>query len=81
VGKLSAAVSDAERCIELKPEWGKGYSRLGTALFKRNDLDGAQKVGEVRAARGARARALSLHSLDHSCRIFLTRVIVALPHT
>jgi hypothetical protein len=24
VGKLSAAVEDAERCIELKPEWGKG---------------------------------------------------------
>ena len=38
VGKLVAAVEDAERCIELKPEWGKGYSRLGLALFKRRPL-------------------------------------------
>ena len=44
VGKLVAAVEDAERCIELKPEWGKGYSRLGLALFKKGDLSGAQKA-------------------------------------
>ena len=27
------AVDEANACIKLKPEWGKGYSRLGAALF------------------------------------------------
>ena len=44
VGKLNAAIADVEKCIEIKPEWGKGYSRLGVALFKKGDLDGAQKA-------------------------------------
>jgi len=26
------AQSDAEKCIELKPEWSKGYQRKGNAL-------------------------------------------------
>ena len=44
MGKLVAAILDAEKCVELKPEWGKGYSRLGFALFKKGDLSGAQKA-------------------------------------
>ena len=44
VGKLNAAIEDAEKCVELKPDWGKGYSRLGLALFKKGDLAGAQKA-------------------------------------
>ena len=44
VGKLNAAIEDAEKCVELKPDWGKGYSRLGLALFKKGDLVGAQKA-------------------------------------
>ena len=28
VGKLSAAVEDAEKCIELKPDWGKGRDTI-----------------------------------------------------
>ena len=44
MGKLNAAIEDAEKCIEIKPEWGKGHSRLGVALFKKGDLDGAQKA-------------------------------------
>ena len=35
MGKLNAAIEDAEKCIEIKPEWGKGHSRLGVALFTR----------------------------------------------
>ena len=34
VGKLNAAIEDAEKCVELKPDWGKGYHRKGTALHK-----------------------------------------------
>lgn len=31
--KYDAAVSDAERCISLKPDWARGYSRHGYALL------------------------------------------------
>lgn len=44
MGKLNAAISDAETCVEMKPDWGKGYSRLGLALYKKGDLVGAQKA-------------------------------------
>jgi stress-induced-phosphoprotein 1 len=27
------ALSDAKKAVELKPDWSKGYSRLGGALF------------------------------------------------
>ncbi|KAK3714378.1 hypothetical protein QZH41_020623, partial [Actinostola sp. cb2023] len=30
-GKYEHALEDAKKCVELKPDWGKGYSRLGTA--------------------------------------------------
>lgn len=28
---ISKALKDAEKCVELAPEWSKGYSRLGAA--------------------------------------------------
>lgn len=28
-----SALEDAQKCVELKPDWAKGYSRLGGALF------------------------------------------------
>eukprot|EP00798_Chlamydomonas_sp_ICE-L_P028061 gene28061-31164_t len=28
---FSAALVDAQKCVDLKPDWGKGYSRLGAA--------------------------------------------------
>ncbi|KAK3093252.1 hypothetical protein FSP39_013281, partial [Pinctada imbricata] len=31
-GDYLAALGDAEKTIEIKPDWGKGYSRKGTAL-------------------------------------------------
>lgn len=27
------ALADGKKCVELKPEWGKGYSRQGSALY------------------------------------------------
>lgn len=31
-GDFSAALEDAQRVVELSPQWPKGYSRLGAAL-------------------------------------------------
>jgi predicted TPR repeat methyltransferase len=28
---ISKALRDAEKCVELAPQWSKGYSRLGAA--------------------------------------------------
>ena len=32
--KAAAALSDAEKCVSVEPSWAKGYSRMGTALFR-----------------------------------------------
>ncbi|XP_048585983.1 stress-induced-phosphoprotein 1 [Nematostella vectensis] len=31
LSKYNEALEDAKKCVEIKPDWGKGYSRLGTA--------------------------------------------------
>jgi len=36
INNLNGAKEDARKVIELKPEWSKGYERLGSALFKEN---------------------------------------------
>lgn len=45
-GEYSRALSDGEQCIKLKPDWGKGYSRKGLALFKLGRLDEAKSCYE-----------------------------------
>jgi tetratricopeptide (TPR) repeat protein len=43
-----SALADAQKCVELKPDWAKGYSRLGGALFgqgKHQEAVGAYKKG------------------------------------
>ncbi|CAN0362019.1 unnamed protein product, partial [Hapterophycus canaliculatus] len=32
--KAHEALLDAKRCVEVSPSWAKGYSRMGTALFR-----------------------------------------------
>lgn len=39
--KYDEAVADAKRCIELKPDFSKGYNRLANALKKQGKLKGA----------------------------------------
>ena len=38
------AVEDADQCIKIKPDWGKGYGRKAAALHGMNDLEGAHKT-------------------------------------
>ena len=41
LGEFSEAIRDAKSAIDAKPTWSKGYSRLGSALFRSGDKDGA----------------------------------------
>jgi stress-induced-phosphoprotein 1 len=36
---FDAALDDAKKTVELKPDWAKGYSRLGAALFGKGNHD------------------------------------------
>eukprot|EP00128_Syssomonas_multiformis_P007694 Colp12_sorted_trinity150504_noHs@23144 len=45
------ALNDAQKTVELKPDWGKGYGRLGTALFF---------LGRLEEAKGAYEKGLSV---------------------
>ncbi|XP_033312985.1 stress-induced-phosphoprotein 1 [Bombus bifarius] len=46
-GMYYQAVEDAEKTISLKPDWGKGYSRMGTALAYLGKLDASIKAYET----------------------------------
>ena len=46
----TSALEDAEKCVALKPDWAKGYSRLGAAYFGLEEWEGAvnaYKQGEA----------------------------------
>ena len=72
LSKVSQALSDAERCIELRPDWDKAYFRKATALEAQDDDDAALVQFEVRQAffeppeqrrRPARSRRFSFRVL------------------
>jgi len=42
--KYEEAYQDGLKCIEVKPDWGKGYSRAGCALFSMGRYQEAQKI-------------------------------------
>jgi tetratricopeptide (TPR) repeat protein len=71
LSKVSQALSDAERCIELRPDWDKAYFRKATALEAQNDDDAALVQFEVRqpffrapgAAEAPRSRRFSFRVL------------------
>ena len=41
MGNYSLAEIDATKCIQLKPDWSKGYQRKAMAQQAQGDLDGA----------------------------------------
>lgn len=46
IGKYEEALADGKKCVELKPDWAKGYGRVGLALFKLGKVDEAKKSYE-----------------------------------
>jgi len=44
LGQFDRAAQDGQKCIEIKPDWAKGYSRLGLAEFRRGNFAEATKV-------------------------------------
>lgn len=44
----SKALKDAERCMELAPEWSKSFSRLGAAQHALGRFEGAVQSLKVR---------------------------------
>ncbi|CRK35980.1 hypothetical protein BN1723_020364, partial [Verticillium longisporum] len=40
------ALEDAEKTVEIKPDWAKGWGRKGTALYGQGDLLGAHDAYE-----------------------------------
>jgi len=44
LGQFDLAQQDGLKCIEIKPDWAKGYSRLGLAEFRRGNFAEATKV-------------------------------------
>merc|ERR1712137_959032 len=46
LGKYEEALQDGEKTIEVKPDWVKGYSRKGLALFKLDRLQEAMQCYE-----------------------------------
>ena len=42
--RFPMAIADAEKCVALKPDWSKGYSRLGAAHFYAGNLKESVKA-------------------------------------
>lgn len=42
--KYQEALEDAEKCVQLKPDWSKGYVRKGLAEFYLEDYENAEKT-------------------------------------
>jgi len=47
MNQLSEAIQDAEECIKIKPDWGKGYQRKAMALHGMGEFDEAIDMYET----------------------------------
>jgi len=53
------AAADGAKCVELNPDWAKGYSRQGTALFYQKKYNEAVKVYAVGLGKDPGSRLLA----------------------
>ena len=63
-GKFKSALRDALKCVQLKPQWAKGYSRLGTAQFYLQNYN---------AAIGALQKGLALEPTNEGMKTMLAK--------
>lgn len=47
LGKYSEALDDGKKCVELKPDWAKGYTRKGLAEYFLEKYDDAEATYEA----------------------------------
>ncbi len=47
MGDYEKALNDGSKCVDLKPDWAKGYSRKGLAEFHLGKLGEAEKTYEA----------------------------------
>ena len=59
LGDFEAAVEDGRKCIQLAPEWPKGYGRLGLALFRSGDHMGAMTAYQTGLAQDPENESLT----------------------
>jgi len=71
-GNYAAALVDADRCIELKPDWARGHGRRATALHF---------LGRLRDAHAAYTRALELDPTNAQLREGMRQVEEAAQRT
>lgn len=58
LGDAPRALADAELCVALKPDWPKGYSRQGAALYQLGRFADAQRAYQAGLARDGANPAL-----------------------
>eukprot|EP01083_Nonionella_stella_P048014 128613_1 len=63
--RFDQALSDAQKCIDLKPDWIKGYFRTINALLKLGEMDEARQV--LKQARPIVGRDAQWSSLQRLC--------------
>jgi stress-induced-phosphoprotein 1 len=68
LGKFRLALADAQRVLALKPDWPKGYSRLGAAHFGLQQWDEAI---EAYSKGDCRPAAVFVHAHEHRARRLL----------
>ena len=68
LGRHEESLEDADACIKIKPDWGKGYQRKGTAL---------QKLGKNGEAMEAYSKGLEIDPANNAMKTALDEMQAA----
>ena len=73
VSKLTKALADAEKCLELRPKWEKGYFRKGLVLEAMSNFQAAAGVYREGATVAPDSRELILKAATLESKVKQTR--------